>query len=86
MAPKQRAVHVSLRNMTPVILENEEEPAMLEQDLHGLGCIGHLEWPWNIKNKEFVQQFVMIRERKAERSNIFNSTMRDQLEEWTARV
>ena len=28
----------------------------------------------------------MIRERKAERSNIFDGTMRDQLEEWTAGV
>ena len=59
---------------------------MLEQDLHGLGCRGLLERPWNIKNKEFVQQFVMIWERKAEWSNIFDSTIQDQPEEWTAEV
>ena len=79
-------MHVSLRNATPVIIENEEELAILQQDLHGLGCAGLLERPWNIKNKEFVQEFVMIWEWKAKRSNIFDSTMRDRLEEWTAGV
>ena len=54
MAPKQRAVHVSLRNVTPIVLENEEEQAMLQDDLHELGCAGLLERPWNLKNKEFV--------------------------------
>ena len=54
MAPKQRVVHVSLRNVTLVIPENEEERAMLEQDLHGLGYAGLLQRPWNIKNEEFV--------------------------------
>ena len=60
MAPKQRAVHVSLRNVTPIIPENKEERAMLQQDLYGLGCAGLLERPWNLKNEEFVQEFVMI--------------------------
>ena len=86
MAPRQRAVHVSLKIVTPVIPEKEEECAMLEQDLHGLGCKGLLRRPWNIKNEEFVQEFVMIKGRKAERSNIFDSTMQDRPEEWTARV
>ena len=75
MAPKQRAVHISLRNVTLVISENEEDRDMLEQDLHGLGYAGLLEQPLNIKKEEFVQEFVMIRERKAEQSNIFDSTM-----------
>ena len=35
---------------------------MLEQDLQGLGCAGLLQRPWNIKNKDFVCNFVMIRE------------------------
>ena len=87
MAPKQRAVHVSLRNVTPVGPENEEERKMLQQDLHGMGCEGFLERPWNLKNEEFVQEFVMIRERKGERkaeqSNIFDATIHDRLEEWT---
>ena len=59
---------------------------MLKQDLEGLGCMGLLDRPWNLKNEEFVQQFVMIREQKAERYNIFDGTMRDRLEEWTAGV
>ena len=79
-------MHVSLRNVTPVVSENEEEREMLRQDLFGMGCVGLLERPWNLKNKEFVQEFVMIRVRKAERSNIFDATICDRPEEWTAGV
>ena len=86
MAPKQRAVHVSLRNVTPVVPENEEEREMLQQDLHGMRYAGLLEQPWNLKNEEFVQEFVMIQERKAERSNIFDTTIRDRPKEWTVGV
>ena len=86
MAPRQRAVHVFLRNVASVILEGEEERTMLEQDLQGMGCAGLLRRLWNIKNEDFVRKFVMIREKQAERSNIFDSTMRDQLEDWTAKV
>ena len=84
MAPKQRGVHVSLRNLTPVILRDEGERAMLKDDLHKLGCAGLLERPWNLKNEEFIQQFVMIRKHKLERSNIFDMTICDRPEEWTA--
>ena len=86
MALKQRGVHVSLRNVTPVVPENEGEHAMLKSDLYRIGCAGLLERPWNIKNEEFIQQFVMIQEQKIERSNIFDTTIRDQPEEWTAGV
>ena len=86
MAPKQRGVHVSLRNVTPIVPEDERELAMLKDDLHGLGCAGLFKQPWNLKNEEFIQQFVMIREQKLERSNIFDTTIRDRPEEWTARV
>ena len=86
MAPKQRSVHVSLRNVTPLVPENEQERAMLRDDLLGLGCVGLLDRPWNLKSKEFVQQFVMIREQKAKRCNIFDGTVRDRPEEWTTRV
>ena len=75
MAPKQRGVHVSLRNVTPLVLEDERERAMLREDLINLGCVGFLDRLWNLKNKEFIQQFVMIREQKAERSNIFDGTV-----------
>ena len=86
MAPKQRGVHVSLRNVTPVILGDEGERAMLKSDLHNIGCAGLLERPWNLKNEEFIQQFVMIREHKLEHSNIFDTTIRDRPEEWTIGV
>ena len=69
---------MSLRNVTPIVLDNEQERAMLKDDLIGLGCGGHLERLWNLKNEEFVQQFMMIREQKAKRSNIFDRTMRDR--------
>ena len=59
---------------------------MLEQDLYGLGCRGLLRRPWNIKNKDFVREFVMIQEKQAKQSNIFDSTMQDRLEDWTAGV
>ena len=39
-----------------------------------------------IKNEEFVREFVMIREKQAERHNIFDTTMQDQLEDWTVGV
>ena len=86
MAPKQRGVHVSLRNVTPIVPEDERERAMLKDNLYGIGCVGLLERPWNLKNEEFVQQFVMIREQKLERSNIFNTTIRNRSEEWTVGV
>ena len=86
MAPRQRAVHVSLRNVVPVIPEGEAERAIMEQDLKGMGCVGLLGRPRNIKNEDFVCEFVMIREKQVERSNIFDSTMRDQPEDWTAGV
>ena len=86
MAPKQRGVHVSLRNVTPVVPKKEEEREMLRSDFFGIGCAGLLERPWNLKNEEFIQHFVMIREQKMERSNIFDTAIRDRPEEWTAGV
>ena len=79
-------MQVSLRNVTPVVPEDEREQIILKDDLHGLGCAGLLERPWNLKNEEFIQHFVMIREQKMERSNIFDTTICDRLEEWTAGV
>ena len=77
MAPKQKGVHVSLRNVTPVIPVNEEVRGMLKSDLEDLGCAGLLERPWNLKNEDFIQQFVLIREGKLERNNMFNTTIQD---------
>ena len=54
MAPKQKGVHVSLRNVMPTILGNEFERGMLKSDLADLGCVGLLERSWNLKNEDFV--------------------------------
>ena len=86
MASKQKSVYVSLKNVTPLVPEDEREQAMLREDLVNLGCVGLLDRPWNMKKKEFIQQFVMIRKQKAEWSNIFDGTVRDRPEEWTAGV
>ena len=86
MASKQKGVHVSLRNVTPTIPGNELERGMLKSDLEDLGCVGLLERPWNLKSEDFIQQFVLIREGKLERNNMFNTTIRDRPEEWTAGV
>ena len=86
MAPKQKGVHVSLRNVTPTIPGNDFERGMLKSDLADLGCTGLLERSWNLKNEDFVQEFVLIREGKLERNNMFDTTIRDRPEEWTAGV
>ena len=77
---------MSLKNVTPVVPKGEQERSMLKNDLHDIGCTRLLERPWNFKNEEFIQQFVMIHKQKMERSNIFDTTIRDQPEEWTAGV
>ena len=86
MAPKQRGVHVSLTNVTPAVPGNDGERAMLKEDLQNLECAGLMERPWNIKNEEFIQQFVLIQEGKLERNNMFDTTIQDRPEEWTAGV
>ena len=77
---------MSLRNVVPVIPEGVAERTMLEQDLEGMECVGLLQRPWTIKNEKFMREFVMIQEKQAKRHNIFDSTMQDQLEDWTAGV
>ena len=86
MAPKQKGVHVALRNVSPTIPIREAEREMLRSDLYGIACAGLLERPWNLKNEDFIRQFVLIQEQKMEWSNIFDTTIHDQPEEWTASV
>ena len=54
MAPKQKGVHVSLRNVMPTIPSNEFERSMLKSDLEDIGCAGLLERSWNLKNEDFI--------------------------------
>ena len=59
---------------------------MLKSDLEDLGCAGLLERPWNLKSVDFIQQFVLIQEGKLERNNIFDTTIWDRPEMWSAGV
>ena len=77
---------MALRNVLPTIPIGEAEREMLRSDLYGIGCAGLLERPWNLKNKDFICQFVLIREQKMERRNIFDTTIHDRPEEWTTGV
>ena len=77
---------MALRNVSPAIPIGEAEHEMLRSDLYGIGCAGLLEWPWNLKNEDFICQFVLIQEQKIERRNIFDTTICDRPEEWTAGV
>ena len=43
IAPQQRVVQVSQRNVTPSILEGGQERAQLEEDLKKMRCAGFLE-------------------------------------------
>ena len=70
--------------MALVILE--ESASRAELNLSSMGCIGLLDRPWALKSEEMVREFVSIREQLVEWHNIFDNTMRDWLEEWTAGV
>ena len=46
MAPQQRVIQVSLRNIAHTIPEREQEHVQLEQDLRSMWCAGLLDEPW----------------------------------------
>ena len=81
MAPPQRRVQVSLRTMTPSILENPIALAELKEDLRVIRCAGLLERPWALKREELVRELLL-----PERPNIFDTTVRDRPQLWTADV
>ena len=72
--------------MAPIIPKEEEEQAQLEQDLSDMGCSGLLDRPRALTNEEMVREFVSIREQLVERRNIFDNTIRDRPQDWTAGV
>ena len=77
MAPQTRTI--SLRNVTPSIPENPIEFEELKQDLARMRCAGLLERLWALKREELVQEMV-----QPEHPNIFDGTIRDQAQLWTA--
>ena len=80
MAPPQTRM-ISLRIVTPSILENPIELAELKQDLVQMRCTGLLERPWALKREELVRELV-----QPKRPNIFDGTIRDRPQLWTAEL
>ena len=81
MTRRLRAVAVSLRNVVPVILEHKHEHNQLEEELKKMRCVGLVERPWGLKNKDIVRELIAM-----ERPNMFEGTIQDWPEEWTAKV
>ena len=79
MAPPQRRAQMSLRTVTPNIPENPLELVELIEDLRRMRCIGLLERPWTLKREEIVRKLV-----QPECPNIFDGTIRDRPQMWTA--
>ena len=80
MAPPQTHV-ISLRNVTPSIPENPIELAEFKQDLVQMRCVGLLEHPRALKREELVRELV-----QSERPNIFDRTIQDRPQLWTAEL
>ena len=80
MAPPQRRA-ISLRTVTPSIPENPIELVELKEDLRRMRCAGLLERPWALKREELVHKLV-----QSERPNIFDGTIRDRPQMWTAEL
>ena len=65
--------------VTPSIPEYALELAELEEDLRTMRCTGLLERLWALKKAETVRELV-----QPERPNIFDGTIRDRPQLWTA--
>ena len=78
MAPPQTRV-ISLRNVTPSIPENSIHLEELKQDLARMRCEGLLERSWALKREQLVPEMV-----QPERPNIFDGTIWDRPQLWTA--
>ena len=78
MAPPQARV-ILLRNVTPNIPKNPIHLEELKHDLATMRCEGLLERPWVLKREQLVREVV-----QSERPNIFDGTIRDRPQLWTA--
>ena len=79
MAPQQRVVQVSLRNVIPNIPERRLERAQLEEDLKKMRCAGLQEQLWGLKHEEIIWELLAT-----ERPNVFDGTIQDRPEQWTS--
>ena len=80
MAPPQTRL-ISIWNVTPSIPENPIHLDELKQDLVRMRCDGLLERPWALKREQLVREMV-----QPERPNIFDETIRDRPQLWTANL
>ena len=76
MAPPRA---ISLRNVTPSIPENPIHLEELKQDLARMRCEGLLDRPWTLKREQLVRELLL-----PERPNMFDTTVRDRSQLWTA--
>ena len=78
MAPPQTRA-ISLRNVTPSIPENPIHLEELKQDLARMRCEGLLDRLWTLKREQLVRELLLL-----ERPNMFDTTVRDRPQLWTA--
>ena len=76
MAPPRA---ISLRNVTPSIPENPIHLEELKQDLARMRCEGLLDRPWTLKREQLLRELLLL-----ERPNMFDTTVRDRPQLWTA--
>ena len=72
---------MSLWTVTPSIPENPIALVELKEDLRIMRWAGLLERPWALKREELVRELLL-----PERSNIFDTTVRDRPQLWTAEL
>ena len=70
---------ISLRNVTPSIPENPIHLEELKQDLARMRCEGLLDRPWTLKREQLVREMLL-----PERPNMFDTTVRNRPQLWTA--
>ena len=80
MAPPQRRT-ISLCIVMPSISENPIELEELKEDLRRIRCAELLERLWALMREELVHKLVQL-----ERPNIFNGTIWDRPQMWTAEL
>ena len=78
MAPPQTKA-ISLRNVTLSIPENPIHLEELKQDLARMRCEGLLDRPWTLKREQLVRELLL-----PECPNMFDMTVRDRPQLWTA--
>ena len=67
-----------VKAVVPGIPSNTQKRALLEDDLHRIGCHGFMGKPWNLRVEEMVAELM------SKKDNQWHETVRQALEKWTA--